>query len=185
MSLQISLFLVNYFINCIIDNFLCCFICSAQSQAFFFLCYCFLAVDKTFLKAHFVQSLLLAVIINVSRQNTLLIWAVMKSKSQELWEYFFQHLKRAILKVSLKKCTLMSNCDKKLLKAEEMLENQVIKAYCCHHLKKNFVIKFKCKLTSLFWSAACVRTSSAFEKAISKIKNVKAFVRTYLRGIIS
>jgi len=72
MSLQVSFFLVNYFINCIIDNFLHCFVCSAQSQTFFFLCCCFLAVNKTFLKAHFVQSLLLAVIIDVNRQNTLL-----------------------------------------------------------------------------------------------------------------
>ncbi len=40
--------------------------------------------------------------------------------------------------------------DKELLKAEEMLENQMIKAYYCHHLKENFVMKFKCELTSLF-----------------------------------
>jgi len=72
MSLQVSLFLVNYFINCIIDNFLCCFVCSAQSQTSFFLCCCFLTVDETFLKAHFMQSLLLAVIIDVNEQNTLL-----------------------------------------------------------------------------------------------------------------
>jgi len=72
MSLQVSLFLVNYFINCIIDNFLHCFICSAQSQTSFFLCHCFFAVDETFLKACFVQSLLLAVIIDVNEQTTLL-----------------------------------------------------------------------------------------------------------------
>jgi len=72
MSLQISFFLVNYFTNYITGNFLCCFICSAQSQTFFFLCYCFLAVDETFLKAHFVQSLLFTVTIDVNRQNTLL-----------------------------------------------------------------------------------------------------------------
>jgi len=44
----------------------------------------------------------------------------------------------------------MSDGNKELLKAEEVLKNQMIKAYCCHHLKENFVIKFKCKLTSLF-----------------------------------
>ena len=44
----------------------------------------------------------------------------------------------------------MSNYDKELLKTEEMLENQMIKTYCCHHLKENFVIKFKCELISLF-----------------------------------
>jgi hypothetical protein len=44
----------------------------------------------------------------------------------------------------------MSNHDKELLKAEKVLENQVIKAYCCHHLKENFVIKFKCELTPCF-----------------------------------
>jgi len=44
----------------------------------------------------------------------------------------------------------MSNCDKELLKTEKMLENQMIKTYCCHHLKENFIIKFECELTSLF-----------------------------------
>ncbi len=44
----------------------------------------------------------------------------------------------------------MSDYDKELLKAEEMLKNQMIKTYCCHHLKENFVMKFECKLTSLF-----------------------------------
>ena len=150
LSLQVSLFLVNYFINCIIDNFLCCFICSAQSQTSFFLCHCFLAVDKTFLKAHFVQSLLLAVTIDVNKQNTLWVWAVMKSESQRSWEYFLQHLRRTISKVSSEKCTLMSDCDKELLKAEEVLENQMIKTYCCHHLKENFVIKFEHELITLF-----------------------------------
>jgi len=44
----------------------------------------------------------------------------------------------------------MSDCDKELLKAEEVFENQVIKAYYCHHLKENFVMKFKHELTPLF-----------------------------------
>ncbi len=44
----------------------------------------------------------------------------------------------------------MSDHDKELLKAEEVLENQMIKAYCCHHLKENFVIKFEHELISLF-----------------------------------
>ena len=79
----------------------------------------------------------------------------------------------------------MSDHDKELLKAEEVLENQVVKAYCCHHLKENFVMKFECELAPLFWSAACVRTSLAFEKAMSKIKDVKASAETYLRGIVS
>ena len=73
MGLQVSLFLVNYSTNYITGNFLCCFICSAQSQTSFFLCCCFLTVDETFLKVHFVQSLLLTVTIDVNKQNTLLV----------------------------------------------------------------------------------------------------------------
>ncbi len=128
MSLQVSFFLVNYSINCIIDNFLCCFICSAQSWAFFFLCHHFLAVDETFLKVCFVQSLLLTVIINVNKQNTLLTWAVMKSESQRSWEYFLWHLRRAILKVLSEKCTLMSDCDKELLKADSSNLDSLLKS---------------------------------------------------------
>ena len=79
----------------------------------------------------------------------------------------------------------MSDHDKELLKAEEVLENQVIKAYCCHHLKENFVMKFEHELTSLFWSAACVKTSLAFEAVMNKIKKVKASAEVYLRDIVS
>jgi len=79
----------------------------------------------------------------------------------------------------------MSDRDKELLKAEEVLENRVVKAYCCHHLKENFVMKFGRGLTPLFWSAACVRTSLAFEAAMNKIKKVKASAEVYLRDIVS
>jgi hypothetical protein len=65
-----------------------------------------------------------------------------------------------------------------------VLENQMIKAYCCHHLKENFVMKFEWT-DPLFWSAACARTSSAFEAVMNKIKNVKASAKAYLRDIVS
>ncbi len=44
----------------------------------------------------------------------------------------------------------MSDRDKGLLKAEEVLGNRVVKAYCCHHLKENFVMKFGRGLAPLF-----------------------------------
>jgi len=46
-------------------------------------------------------------------------------------------------------------------------------------------MKFECELTPLFWSAACVRTSLAFETVMNKIKEVKASVEVYLRDIVS
>lgn len=89
------------------------------------------------------------------------------------------------MKISSEKCILMSDCDKGLLEVEEVLEDWVVKAFCCHHLKKNFVMKFECELSPLFWSAASVRTSSAFEAVMNKIKEVKTSAEAYLQGIVS
>lgn len=173
------------FANDLTDNFLRCFICPPQSRATYSRCRRFIAVDGTFLKARFVQSLLLAVTIDANGQNTLLAWAIVESESRSSWEYFLINLKRAIPEISSEECTLISDRDKGLMEAETVLGTRVVRAFCCHHLKENFTAKFGRGLANLFWAAARARTPAAFEGAMSKIGDVKEAAEAYLRAIVS
>jgi hypothetical protein len=82
-------------------------------------------------------------------------------------------------------CTLVSNRDKGLLEAEQVLGNRVIRAYCCRHLKENFVKQFGQSLSALFWQAARAHTLAAFETALVKIGEVKKKVEEYLCNVDS
>lgn len=83
----------------------------------------FMAVDGTFLKARFIQTLLLAVGIDANGKNVLLAWAVVESENKSLWSWFFLHLKTAIPQAL--EMTLISDRDKGLLAADEVLEEGV------------------------------------------------------------
>ena len=56
------------------------------------------AVDGTFLRARFIQILLLAVGIDADGHNTILAWAVVESENRNSWAWFFRHLQHAISK---------------------------------------------------------------------------------------
>lgn len=142
--------------------------CPAQSRTSLRLCRRFIAGDGTFLKARFVLTLFLAVGINADGRNVLLVWGVVESDNRDSWEWFLRHLHRSIPEISSEACTLVSDRDKGLLEAEVVFGSQVIKAFCCHHLKENFTAKFGRSLGPLFWQAARMRTTSSFEAKFCK-----------------
>lgn len=72
------------------------FISPAEAQLSFQQCRRFVAVDGTFCKTRFVQTLLIAVSIDANSHIVLLAWAVVDSENKDAWEYFMFHLKRAI-----------------------------------------------------------------------------------------
>lgn len=99
------------------------FICPVQSQRSFIQIRPFMAVDGMFLKARFVQTLLLAVGIDGNGKKLLLAWAVVESENTESWTWFLTRLKHAIPQVL--KMTLISDRDKGLRAADRILGSNI------------------------------------------------------------
>jgi len=96
-----------------------------------------MAVDGTFLKARFIQTLLFAVGIDENGKNLPFAWANVESENTESWTWFLvTHPKSAIPhSVGM---TLISDQDKGLLAAEQAVYGDPIyKQICCFHLKGN------------------------------------------------
>lgn len=82
-----------------------------------------MAVDGTFLKARFVQTLLLAVGIDANGNILLLAWGIVESENESSWRYFPEHLRKAI--PESESMTLISDRDKGLLAADAVMGNGV------------------------------------------------------------
>ena len=110
------------------------FICPRESRDSFIHMRKFFAVDGTFLKSRFTQTLLFAVGIDANGKNLPLAWAVVESENKDSWTWFLIHLKSAIPEVT--GMTLISDRDKGLLAAEkEVFQNTIHSLICCFHLK--------------------------------------------------
>lgn len=97
----------------------------------------FMAINGTFHKGRFIQTLLLAVGIDANGKNLLLAWGVVEGESMGSWEWFFQ-----LLKTAIPKCTeiaLIGNRNEGLLAADQVLGECMNRLICCYHLKSNFV----------------------------------------------
>ena len=159
------------------------FICPAQSRSSFRSCRRFIAVDGTFLKTKFVQTLLLAVTIDANGKTLLLAWSIVESENASSWEYFLFNLLQAIPEMGSEGMTLMSDRDKGLVKASENLPVTIIRAYCCQHLKENLVTAHGRGLSNLFWAVARAPSVESFEAAMMKIQEVKQTAEVYLRNV--
>ena len=99
-------------------NFQRVFICPGESAQSFQHMRKFLAVDGTFLKARFIQTLLFAVGIDGNGKNLILVWAIVEGENSSSWQWFLANLKRAIPGIE-NNLTLISDRDKGLLAADQ------------------------------------------------------------------
>ena len=103
----------------------------------------FMAVDGTFLKGNFVQTLIFAMGIDANGKNLILAWGIVESENTDAWSWFLSKLKAAIPEsVGM---TLISDQDKGLLNAQEVVYgNTIISLACYYHLKgcKGLVLRF-------------------------------------------
>jgi len=60
-----------------------------------------------------------------------------EEENESSWRYFLGHLRRAI--PESESMTLISDRDKGLLAADEIIGDGVARAFCCFHLKEIFV----------------------------------------------
>lgn len=88
------------------------FICPPTSRESFRHCRPFLAVDGTFTKTQYIQTLLLAVTIDADNHACILAWALVGGETKDSWRYFLLHLKSAIPKINQPNVTVMSDRDK-------------------------------------------------------------------------
>ena len=164
------------------DRFERVFICPAESRTSFALCRRLVVVDGTFLKARFILTLLLAVGIDANGEGLILAWAVVESENQDSWSWFFQHLRWAIPEVSTETSTLLSNRDKGLLLAERVLGPLASVAWCCHHVKENFVMKFGRALQPFFWGVARATTPSKYHVALEKLRDTNTEAAAWIEA---
>lgn len=157
------------------------FICPAESQLWFIQHRKFLAVDRTFLKANFQQTLLLAVTVDANGHYLLLAWAIVESENAEAWEYFFSHLKRAIPQVL--DASIISNREKGLHSGMNTLGNGITRLHCLEQLRQNFIQRNTQKNEGLFWKIANSSTEKALNSAINNLQRKQPTAATYLLNI--
>jgi len=116
----------HLFINLTNLQFQHIFICPEKSAKPFEYCRHFIAIDGTHLTGKFCMTLLLAVTIDLQGQNLLLAWSVVKSKNESSWDYIFPQLQPAIPAIQTEPLTLISDHDKGLIKASEILSPLVL-----------------------------------------------------------
>ena len=159
------------------------FICPAQSRESFRLCRHFIAVHGTFQKTKFVQTLLLAVTIDVNGHTLLLAWAIVESENSSSWEYFLINLQQCIPKICTEATTLIRDCDKGLISTSNVLAPTVVCAFCCQHLKENFTTTYGRGLASKFWVIARAESGQKFENSMLTHSEIKPAAERYLRNI--
>jgi hypothetical protein len=98
-------------------TFQCVFICSPQLERLCISCQQYLAIDGTFLKCFYVQTLLLSVTVGANDLYLLLEWAFVESKNTNVWEYYVRHLHYFVLQILTS--TIMSGLEKEMLSVED------------------------------------------------------------------
>lgn len=157
------------------------FISPAEARISFQHCQKLIAVDETFDKARYVQTLLLAVTNDANGHILLLAWAIVEVENKEYWYYFMNHLRNTIPEVMYS--TIMSDRDKGLLSAEEVLGFGIYRVNCYIHLRENFKTRYGVGLPEKHsWRIAYAKTPQIYEERLLLLRNNKPAVAEYLAG---
>jgi hypothetical protein len=113
------------------------FVCHGAFRSAFYSCRPILAVDGTFTKSRYIQTLLLAAILDAEDNVIILAFAIVPSESQDSWNFFFQNLKFAV-EVDNIDIVIISDRDKGLEPASTRTIPNATHSHCCFHIAANF-----------------------------------------------
>lgn len=157
------------------------FVCPVESEVSFVHMRKFMAMDGTFFRAEFVQTLLLAAGIDANGKNLLLAWAVVESENESSWAWFLAQLKKAIPQT--RDMTSVSDRDKGFLSADDVFGDGVNRLVCCYQLNTALGERYSPGLEKYFWKIAEATSRVEFIDRMEDLKSVNQPAAEYLAGI--
>ena len=143
-----------------------------------------MTVNGTFIKGHFILTILLAVRIDANDQITLLAWAIVESENKSSWAYFFYYLHAATRALLKEKYITISDCDKGLKALINEETKNCYHAQCYKHICDNFIAEWGDQaIAPYFWAVAWAHTSYKFQAVMNKLEVLKSETAHYFRQI--
>lgn len=159
------------------------FICPRASRISFQYTRPYIAVDGTFKKGLFKETLLLAVTVDADGGYLPLAWAVVESENTSSWSYFFFHLMRAIPRVASPDTVVMSDRLASLLLALRTVLPYATGVFCRKHLLDNFRGEGYRDYDTLFWSISHSVSEEEFHTKMATLRQQNAGAYRYLLKI--
>ena len=137
----------------------------------------FIALDGTYLRNCYRQTLLLAVGRNGNNESWIIAWAIVESENDESWDWFVERLCKCVPSLTNRSewprfqtpCSI-SDRNASALKAQEKWLLGVTLIYCCWHLMKNVleVTKHanKTVIREAWWKFLYVKNENDWNRAI-------------------
>jgi hypothetical protein len=140
------------------------------------------AVDGTFMRGGYVQTLLLAVALDAENQIIILAWAVVESENESSWRWFLSQLTEAIGDLDVETTTLISDRDKGLQAADNQLA-YAKRAFCTQHIASNVQTKFGIEARRKFVAATYARTVEQYDTAMQTLRETHGGAYMYIIAI--
>lgn len=160
-----------------------CFVAPSAARNAFRFCRPFVALDGTFLKTRFVQTLLLAATMDGANQLVLLAWGIVPSESQENWTWFLERFLEAFPHSNDDQTVMISDRDRGLKNAIASVLPLAVSAFCCYHLRCNIATRFGVRMVDPFWSCVYAASAVDFERAMEHVRSLSTSCADYLAEI--
>ncbi len=140
----------------------------------------FVALDGTYLRNCFKQTLLLAVGRNGNNESWILAWAIVESENDSSWSWFVERLIKTVpeladtLTYGTQKPCVISDRNSSLLKAIQTFLPAVTDVYCCWHLLKNVLNVTKSAnkkaIKEAWWKFVFAKTEADWNRAVRHMR---------------
>ncbi|MCO5576240.1 hypothetical protein L7F22_030049 [Adiantum nelumboides] len=142
-------------------------------------CRDFIGLDGTFLTSKYLGALLTATGIDAMGALFPIAFGVVDAENEDNWVWFLQNVRDCMASVNA--ITFVSDKQKGLLQAVELVFTGCEHAYCMRHLDAN--LKKKCnngEFIRLFWVAAYASTTIDYDETILGMKAISPVATEYL-----